>query len=150
MKKLFLLILIGFCIVSGFAQQQNREIKVDPRLYEVLGESTVNDLRAHNPKQLVIENCNLVAYCYLALKFEEVEGTYQMKGDLRNVVKSGKSCNYQEIIEIGCINPNDYNLQQDPNLKNIYSLGNTGAYIIVISKGDFEQHKAAALREYGL
>lgn len=150
MKKTILILTMGLFALTAFAQHPNREIKVDPRLYEVLGESKVNDLRANNPRQLLIENCNLVAYCYLALKLDEPAGTYQMKGELKNFVKAGKSCNYQEIIETGAINPYDFNLQQEPKLKNIYPLGNTGAYIIVISKEHLDMHKSAVLSNYGL
>ncbi len=137
-------------MTGAFAQQSSKEIQIDPRLREVLGDAKVNELRTNDPKQLVIENCNLVSYCYLAMKMTEPEGTYQMKGDLKNFVKSGKSCNYQEIISSGCLNRYDYNLEQDPYKQNVYALGNTGVYIIVQSKQKFDNTLNGWLLEYGL
>jgi len=150
MKKLFTLLVLLALVAGGFAQQAKKEIQVDSRLYSVLTAQQIEDLRANNPVQLVTENCNLVSYCFLAMKFSEEEGTYKMKGELRNFVKPGKSCNYQDIIATGCINRYDYNLEQDPYRQNVYSLGNTGAYIVVLSKVNFDNVLNGWLREYGL
>ena len=150
MKKIMLSLLAMALCVSLHAQQLKKEIYIDPMLYEVLSESQINDLRANNPAQLVRENCALVSYCYLAMKMTEAEGTYQMKGDLKNYVKPGKSCDYQKIIERGCINRYDFNLEQDPYRQNVYSLGSTGAYIIVLSQEKFNRNQEAYLKLYGL
>lgn len=150
MKKFILFPALMFFTMGLFAQQASTAIQVDPMLYEVLTESQINDLRANNPAQLVRENCNLVSYCYLAMKMTEEEGTYKMKGDLKNYVKPGKNCDYQKIIERGCINRYDFNLEQDPYRQNVYVLGNTGAYIIVLSKTQFDRNVEAYLQMYGL
>ena len=150
MKKIILSLLAITVCVGLHAQQSKKEIRVDPMLYEVLSESQINELRANNPAQLVRENCALVSYCYLAMKMTEAEGTYQIKGDLRNYAKSGKSCDYQEIIERGCINRYDYNLEQDPVKQNVYPLGNTGAYIVVLSLERFNRNQEAFMKLYGL
>ena len=150
MKKFILFPALMLFTMGLFAQQAGTAIQVDPMLYEVLSESQINDLRANNPAQLVRENCALVSYCYLAQKMTEAEGTYQMKGDLKNYVKPGKSCDYQKIIARGCINRYDFNLEQDPNRVNVYPLGNTGAYIIVLSKAQFDRNVEAYLQMYGL
>lgn len=150
MKKLFALLALVTVVTCGFAQQSNREINVDARLYNVLTQAQIDEMRANNPVQLVTENCNLVNYCFLAVKMTEAEGTYKMKDDLKNHVKQGKSCNYDEIIKTGCINRYDYNLEQDPYRQNVYPLGNTGAYIIVLSKQNFDNNLNATLRQYGL
>lgn len=150
MKKIILLPALMLFTVCLFAQQSSTPIHVDPMLYEVMTESQINDLRANNPAQLVRENCNLVSYCYLAMKMTEEEGTYKMKGDLKNYVKPGKSCDYQKIIARGCINRYDFNLEQDPYKQNVYPLGNTGAYIIVLSKAQFDRNLEAYLQMYGL
>lgn len=150
MKKIILFPALMLFTMGLFAQQSGTAIQVDPMLYEVLTESQINDLRANNPAQLVRENCALVSYCYLAQKMTEAEGTYQMKGDLKNYVKPGKSCDYQKIIARGCINRYDFNLEQDPYRVNVYPLGNTGAYIIVLSKAQFDRNVEAYLQMYGL
>ncbi len=150
MKKSFLFIALMVTMMGAFAQQATEEIRIDPRLREVIGDAKVEELRANDPRQLVIENCNLVSYCFLALKMTEEPGTFQMKGDLKNVVKDGKQCNYQDIINTGCINRYDYNLEQDPYKQNIYSLGNTGAYIVVVSKQNFDNNVNGWLLKYGL
>jgi len=150
MKKIILLPALMLFTLGLFAQQTRTAIHVDPMLYEVLTESQINDLRANNPAQLVRENCNLVNYCYLAMKMTEEEGTYKMKGDLKNYLKPGKSCDYQKIIERGCINRYDFNLEQDINVQNVYPLGSTGAYIIVLSKSQFDRNVEAFLQQYGL
>ncbi len=150
MKKIILFPALMLFTMGLFAQQAGTAIQVDPMLYEVLTESQINDLRANNPAQLVRENCALVSYCYLAQKMTEAEGTYQMKGDLKNYVKPGKSCDYQKIIARGCINRYDFNLEQDPYRVNVYPLGNTGAYIIVLSKAQFDRNVEAYLQMYGL
>ncbi len=149
MKKFVLFVMALFLLFGASAQQPKKEIKVDPRLNEILGVAKVNDLRANNPKQLLIENINLNYYCFVALKMSEVEGTYIMKDDLKNHVKAGKSCNYQDIISSGAINRYDFDLEQHAVLNTIYPLGNTGAYIIVTSKQRFEEQKRAVLSEYG-
>ena len=150
MKKIMLsLLAMGLCVCL-YAQQIKKEIHIDPMLYEVLSESQINDLRANNPAQLVRENCAVVSYCYLAQKMTEAEGTYQMKGDLKNYVKPGKNCDYQTIIARGCINRYDFNLEQDPYRQNVYSLGSTGAYIIVLSQEKFNRNQEAYLKLYGL
>ena len=150
MKKIILFPALMLFSMSLFAQQTRTDIHVDPMLYEVLTEAQINDLRANNPAQLVRENCNLVHYCYLAMKMSEEEGTYKMMGDLKNYVKPGKSCDYQKIIARGCINRYDFNLEQDPYKQLVYPLGNTGAYIIVLSKYRFDRNTEAWLKEYGL
>lgn len=150
MKKLFAVLVLLAIVAGGFAQQANKEIKVDARLYSVLSAQQIEDLRANNPVQLVTENCNLASYCYLALKMTEEEGTFNMKDDLKNHVKTGKACNYQDIIASGCINRYDFNLEQDPYKQNVYPMGNTGAYIIVLSKQNFDNNLNGWLREYGL
>lgn len=150
MKKILFLFALTIVLAGAYAQQSNQQIKVDPRLYEVLGNAKVNDLLANNPRQLVVENCNLASYCFLALKMTETEGTYQMKGDLKNFVKPGKSCDYQQILNVGYINRYDFNLEQDANLENIYTLGSTGAYIVVLSKKRFDKNLNGFLKEYGL
>lgn len=150
MKKVLLFFALMVIMAGAFAQQSKQEIRIDPLLNEVLGESKINDLRMNNPKQLVIENSNFVHYCFIAMKMTEPEGTYQMKGELKNFVKLGKTCNYQDIIAAGYINHYDYNLEQDPYKQNIYRLGSTGAYIIVNSKQKFDNNLNAILREYGL
>lgn len=138
------------CLSVFFLKAQNDIIPVDDLLYDYLGKKQVENLRATNPKQLIIENYNLVAYCFLATKMTEEEGTYQMMGDLKNVLKPGKSCDYASIIQKGCINRYDFNLEQHPYKQNVYTLGNTGAYIIVLSKQKFDNNLNAALRQYGL
>ena len=150
MKKFILFPALMLFTMGLFAQQAGTAIQVDAMLYEVLSESQINDLRANNPAQLVRENCALVSYCYLAQKMTEAEGTYQMKGDLKNYVKPGKSCDYQTIIARGCINRYDFNLEQDPYRQNVYSLGSTGAYIIVLSQEKFNRNQEAYLKLYGL
>ena len=97
----------------------------------------------------MIENVNFVFYCALALKKTGPEGTYIMKDDLKNHVKAGKSCNYQEIINTGAINRYDYDLEQDKLLPVIYPLGNTGAYIVVNPKQWVADRERALLLEYG-
>ncbi len=149
MKKLILFAMALFLLFGAYSQQTKKEIKVDPRLTEILGADKVNDLKANNPKQLLIEHINLNYYCFIALKMSEVEGTFIMKDDLKNHVKDGKSCNYQEIINSGAINRYDFDLEQHAILNTIYPLGNTGAYIIVTSKQRFEEQKRALLSEYG-
>ena len=72
-----------------------------------------------------------------------------MKDDLKNHVKAGKSCNYQNIIESGAINRYDFDLEQNKTMPVIYPLGNTGAYIIVNSKQWFDEQKSAILSDYG-
>lgn len=150
MKKASLLFFLMVFVAGIFAQQARREIMFDLKLYDILGEAKVNDLKANNPQQLVIENCNYANYCVMAMKLTEPEGSYQMKGELKNYIKEGKTCNYQEIISLGYINRYDYNLEQDRYKKNVYPLGNTGGYVIVFSKEDFDENVEAWLREYGL
>ncbi len=150
MKRIALFFALMVFAAGLHAQKQQTEIYIDPMLNEVLTEAQINDLRVNNPAQLVRENCNLVHYCYFAAKLTEEEGTYQMKGDLRNYVKAGKTCDYQAIISRGCINRYDYNLEQDPVKQNVYRLGNTGTYIIVLSKQNFERNQDAYLKQYGL
>lgn len=157
MKKLFTLMLLVCFVLAGFAQQNkyavtinSKNFNIHPMLYEYLGESQVNNLKASDLKQLVVENYNLTAYCYIALKMSEVEGTYQMKGELKNYVKDGKSCNYEEIIKTGAFNRYDYNLPQDATLLNIFPMGSTGAYIIVLPKTTFDNRKSQLLEYYGL
>jgi hypothetical protein len=149
MKKIALFVITLSLLFGAYAQQAKKEIKVDPRLTEVLGESKINDLRANNPRQLLIEHVNFVCYCALALKPIGPEGTYILKDDLKNHVKAGKSCNYQDIISSGAINRYDYDLEQDKLLPVVYPLGNTGAYMVVNSKQWFEDRKRALLLEYG-
>lgn len=149
MKKITLITLALFLLFGAYAQQPKKEIKVDPRLSEILGASKFNDLKANNPKQLLIEHINLNYYCFVALKMTEPEGSYIMKDDLKNHVKSGKNCNYQDIINSGAINRYDFNLEQDATRTTVYPMGNTGAYIIVSSKQWFEEQKRAYLAEYG-
>lgn len=157
MKKLFILAFMILFTMLGFAQQNkyavtinSKNFNINPMLYEYLGESQVNQLKATDLKQLVIENYNLTAYCYVALKMTEIEGTYQMKGELKNFVKDGKECNYQHIIETGAFNRYDYNLPQDATLLNVFTMGGTGAYIIVLPKTTFDNRKSQLLEYYGL
>ena len=149
MKKLLLFVMALFLLFGAYSQQTKKEIKVDPRLTDVLGADKIDDLRANNPRQLLIEHVNLNYYCFVALKMSEPEGTYIMKDDLRNHVKAGKSCNYQEIISSGAINRYDYDLEQHDFKTVVYPMGNTGAYIIVASKQQFEEQKRGVLSEYG-
>lgn len=149
MKKLFSTFVMVSLVFVGFCQTTQRDIKVDPMLYSVMTPAQVEDMRTNNPKQLVIENFKTSYYCFLALKMTEPEGTFNMKDDLKNHIKVGKLCDYQSIIQTGCINPNDYNLEQDPYRLNVYPMGTTGAYIIVFSKMLFDQNLQAKLREYG-
>ena len=149
MKKLILFAMALFLVFGAYSQQTKKEIKVDPRLNEILGVAKVNDLRANDPKQLLIEHINLNYYCFVAMKMTEPEGTFIMKDDLKNHVKAGKSCNYQDIISSGAINRYNFDLEQHAFMTTIYPLGNTGAYIIVNSKQWFEEQKRAFLSEYG-
>lgn len=149
MKNVILLAMLIFILNGAFAQQVKKEIKVDPRLTEILGESKVNDLRANNPRQLLIEHINLNYYCAVALKLSGPEGTYIMKDDLKNHVKAGKSCNYQDIIQSGAVNRYDFELEQDKLLPVFYPMGNTGAYIMVNSKQWFDDQRRAILLENG-
>lgn len=149
MKKIALFVIALFLLTGAYSQQVKKEIKVDPRLSEILGASKVSDLSANNPKQLLIEHINLNYYCYVALKMSEPEGTYIMKDELRNHLKAGKSCNYQDIISNGALNRYDFDLEQHAFMATVYPMGNTGAYIIVNSKQWFEEQKRAVLSEYG-
>lgn len=149
MKKITFITVALFLLFGAYAQQVKKEIKVDPRLTEILGESKVNDLKANNPKQLLIEHINLNYFCFVAHKMSENEGTYIMKDELKNHVKAGKNCNYQDIINSDIINRYDFDLEQDAFRSTIYPLGNTGVYIIVTSKQRFEEQKRAYLSEYG-
>lgn len=149
MKKFFPILVMISLGVAGFCQTAPRDIKVDPMLYSVMTPGQVEAMRNSDPKQLVVENFKTSYYCFLALKMTEPEGTYNMKDDLRNHVKAGKVCDYQSIIQTGCINPHDYDLEQDPYRLNVYPMGTTGAYIIVFSKILFDQNLQAKLREYG-
>ena len=148
MKKIILLSIFSSLLI--FSVAQNQTIHVDDMLYKHFGAQQVEKWRADNPKQLVIENYNLVGYCFLAMKMTEEEGTYQIKGELKNVVKPGVDCDYNQIVRNGCINRYDFNLEQDPFKQNVYTLGETGAYLIVLSKATFDNNLNAALREYGL
>ncbi len=149
MKKITFLVMALFLLFGANAQQAKKEIKVDPRLTEILGASKVSELRNNNPKQLLIEHINLNYYCFVALKMTEPEGTFIMKDDLKNHVKAGKSCNYQNIISSGAINRYDFDLEQHAFMTTVYPMGNTGAYIIVNSKQWFEEQKRAVLSENG-
>ena len=149
MKKITFLVMAFFLLFGANAQQAKKEIKVDPRLIEVLGAEKFNELKTNNPRQLLIENVNFVFYSALALKKTGPEGTYIMKDDLKNHVKADKSCNYQEIINTGAINRYDYDLEQDKLLPVLYPLGNTGAYIVVNPKQWVADRERALLLEYG-
>lgn len=149
MKKLILFAMALFLLFGAYSQQGKKEIKVDPRLTEILGAAKVNDLKANNPKQLLIEHINLNYFCHVALKMTEPEGTFIMKDDLKNHVKAGKSCNYQDIISSGAINRYNFDLEQHAFMTTVYPMGNTGAYIIVNSKQWFEEQKRAVLSENG-
>ncbi len=149
MKKITLITLALFLLFGAYAQQQKKEIKVDPRLSEILGASKFNDLKANNPKQLMIEHINLNYYCVVALKLSGPEGSYIMKDDLKNHVKAGKTCDYQSIIQSGAINRYDFELEQDKLLPVFYPMGNTGAYIMVNSKQWFDDQKRAILLDNG-
>ena len=147
MRKIIISLLMTLVCACGFAQVQ--DVRVDDMLYKHLSRQQVETLRANNPRQLVIENYNMVSFCYLAMKMTEEEGTYQMKGELKDVVRKGKTCDYALILRDGCINRYDFNLEQDPYKQNVYTLGDTGAYIVVLSKQKFDNNLNAALREYG-
>ncbi|MBO4654247.1 MAG: hypothetical protein J5644_01730 [Bacteroidales bacterium] len=149
MKNFVFFAMALFLLSGAYAQQSKKEIKVDPRLTEILGAAKVNDLRANNPKQLLIEHINLNYYCIVALKMTEAEGTFIMKDDLKNHVKAGKQCDYQEMIISGVINRYDFDLEQHEALSVVYPMGNTGAYVIVFSKQVFDLQKNAMLSEYG-
>ncbi len=150
MKKILTIALTMLSVLFVQAQTKTADIHVDDRLVARLGLEKVEYLRAHNPRQLVVENFNLTAFCFLSKKMTEEEGTYRMMGDLKSVAKPGTTCDYARILEEGCINPYDFKLEQDPYKQSIYTLGNTGAYIVVLSKQRFEENLAAALRQYGL
>lgn len=149
MKKLILFAMAFFLLIGAYSQQSKKEIKVDPRLTEILGAAKVNDLMANNPKQLLIEHVNLNYYCFVAFKLTGPEGTYIMKDDLKNHLKAGKSCNYQEIIQKESVNRYDFDLEQDVTRPTVYPMGNTGVYVIVTPTEWFEAQKHAFLAEYG-
>jgi hypothetical protein len=149
MKKVAFLVMALFLLFGAYAQQQKKDFKVDPRLTEILGADKINDLRANNPKQLLIEHINLTYYCALAFKPSGPEGTYILKDDLKNHLKAGKTCDYQAIIQDGAINRYDFDLEQDKLLPVLYPMGNTGAYIMVNSKQWFDDQKRAILLENG-
>lgn len=149
MKKLVLFAVALFLLFGAYSQQTKKEIKVDPRLTEILGADKVNELKANNPKQLLIEQINLNYYCIVATKVTGPEGTYIMKDDLKNHLKAGKSYDYQEIVESEVINRYDFDLEQDALVPVIYPIGNTGSYVIVSSKEWFDLQKRAILAEYG-
>ncbi|MCQ2271539.1 MAG: hypothetical protein MJZ72_01955 [Bacteroidales bacterium] len=150
MKKIITFAMLLFLVLSSYSQQQ-KQVVPDPRLYETLGESAVNDLKTNNPKQLLIENINMQYFCFVALKLPAPEGEYIMKGELKNYLKpdAGKSCNYSEIIGSESVNRYYFNLEQDAFLPTVYPLGNTGVYVVVNSKQWFDLQKRAVLHEYG-
>ena len=150
MKKLTFFVMALFLLFGSYAQQPKREITVDPLLIERLGIEKVNELRTNNPKQLIIENIELTRFCSLITKLWENDGTYKMMGDLKQFVKEGKSCNYQDIIQKGYVNRDDFLLEADEHLSTIYPLGNTGYYLFVRSKEWLETHKRAVIADYGL
>lgn len=145
-QALFLVLMFATYFVS--AQTPAPEFRADSRLYEIMGKNKVDELMAHNPRQLAIEHYNLVSFCYLAGKMTEEEGTYKMQPELKNFVKPGKKCDYPSIMSEGCINPSDYTLDQDPYFLNVYPLGDTGYYIIVYSKRMFEERLQDFLHYY--
>lgn len=149
MKKITLFVMTMLLLLGAYAQQSKREIIVDPHLIEYLGIDKVNELRANNPTQLIIENIELSHFCSLHTKLDP-DGNYKMMGDLKQFVKEGKSCDYQEIISTCYVNRYDFQIQAHPTLTTIYPLGNTGYYLYVNSKEWMETHKKAVIADYGL
>jgi hypothetical protein len=149
MKKITFLVMALFLLFGAYAQQTKKEIQYTPRLNEILGVAKVNDLKANNPQQLLIEHINVTYYCFVAQKLTGPEGTYIMKDELKNHLKASKSCNYQEIIQNEFVNRYDFELEQDATRPTIYPIGNTGFYVIVNSKEWFNAQKQALLAEYG-
>jgi hypothetical protein len=150
MKKIAFITAALFLLLGAYAQQPKREIIVNPLLIEKIGADKVNELRMTNPRQLIIENIELTHFCSLVAKLGEPDETYKMMGELKNFVKEGKTCDYQDIINNGYIDRYDFQIQSHPTLTTIYTLGNTGYYLFVQSEEWMEEHKRAVIADYGL
>ncbi|MEG1555898.1 MAG: hypothetical protein RR356_04150 [Bacteroidales bacterium] len=147
MKKTITILLFISLLTGVYAQQEKPVLKPDPRLYETMSETQINDLLQNNPKEIVLANIKVAWFCFFAAKL--AEENYQMMGDICQYIKRGKTCNPDKIIKDNAINPLDYNFPQDPHKSNVFPIGKTGNYIIVYSKERYEFWKKEILKSYG-
>ncbi|MEG1555118.1 MAG: hypothetical protein RR356_00115 [Bacteroidales bacterium] len=149
MKNTIYLTLFLLSITSIFAQPKISEIKVDPRLHETMSETEINNLLQNNPKEIVLANFDVAWYCYFTSKLPGDPANYIQRGDIIKYLKPGKKCDYNKILEENQINKLNFNFPQDQNKSNVFSINNSGYYIVVIPKTEYDQRKQEIARYYG-
>lgn len=146
MKKIISLI---FCLgFISFAFGQGSDVKVtpDPRLYDVFSSDEISYYEMHSPSKLLELNYWLEGYCYVT---KELPSPVQHLGQARDYLSDGFRMDVGEIVGSGQLNSYHYKFPQDKEKYNVFSLGDTGFYVVVYPSGEFMSRKQAYMKQYG-
>lgn len=146
MKKTVLLI-VAFCFTVGaFAQKQPKDLVINPMLYEQFGKAQIDQYLQNNFAELFRLNFKMTNYALVTSKM--MGENYQLLGFPEQYANKGVTTNENDIIEKGWINPFLYSFPQDDRKFNIFPLHQSGYYIIVAPKYEYDEKVNTQLGQF--
>ncbi len=151
--KLTLLSVIITIIMTSFycELQAQKQIIPDARLYEIMGQQQVDMMLQLAPEKIAHYNCFLNFSFYIS---SELPKDYVLRGDIATVTKKNDDNQYFNedfnLVKSNKINRLKYNFRADLDKFAVYTIGNTGDFIIFYPETTYLKKEKAYFEEYGL
>jgi hypothetical protein len=146
MKKIFLTLGVIFCVLTNFAQYQKSDLVLNQDLYKHYSQTEIEQMYQQDFVQLFKLNFMMSNFAMFGAKHPG--GNTQDMGYLEKYAKPGVTVDEAEIIRTGRIDPLDFDLPQDENRINLFTLHKAGYYIFVASRQDYNRVLEANLNQY--
>ena len=147
MKKIFALLTVICCVLSGFAQRSMSDYVVSPAMYQQFSQAEVEQYRQTNPAELMRLNYKMNNYALVVAKL--FEDNYQNMGFIEQYAQKGVTPNEDEILKNGYLNPFQFDFPQDEYKYNVFQLHHNGYYVVVMPKYLYNERLAAHMAQYG-
>jgi len=145
MKKTVLFFIFGLWLLAAQSQSQTLQITPDARLYERYSAEKIQSVLEKAPAKILELNSQVLNKCYIS---NEYPINNQMMGDIADVQSEDYRLNVQKIVSEKQINPLMFGFQTDMEKYNVYTIGNTGYYVIVYPFPVFLEKQTAYLAQF--
>lgn len=145
-------VIIAFVMTFNFCDlQAQKQIIPDAKLYAMMGQEDVDLMLQIAPQKVAHYNCFLNQSFYISSELPE---NHIQKGDISHVTQSiDESQFFNEdisLIKSSKFNRLKYNFRADLDKYTVYTIGNSGEFIIFYPETIYLQKEKAYFQEYGL
>jgi hypothetical protein len=146
MKKIVALSLCCLTVLALCGQETAKPVTPAQMVKEFVPQEKLDIYITERPQRLLDLNYYTIGYCYVTDQRPE---NSQVIGELSSTIKRVFTYDRTQILKDKEVNPLKFELQQDHEKYNIYTIENSKFVVVVRPLSEYQKDKEAYLKQYG-